>query len=125
MWQKVRVFLSGVLVVGPLAALALSIACVNSPTTSTPTTTIAACQLNNSAKVSFENKSTTNKTYDVVWDGSHITTLAPTEQSSNYTVEAGVTHTLQFKFTNSGQAACTIAHPIPVVCTSTNWSCTG
>jgi len=125
MWQKLRILLSGVLVAGPLAALALSLACTNSPTSSTPTTTLAACQLDNSAKVTFENRSTTNRTYDVVWDGSKRATVAPTQKSSAFTEQAGVTHSLQFKFTNTGQAACTLSHPILVVCTTVNYSCTG
>ncbi len=124
MWQKPRV-LAVSLVAGPFVALALSVSCVDSPTEiTTPTTTLAACELNNTAKISFENRSTSNRTYDVIWDGSKRTILGPGERSDQYTEQAGVTHSLQFKFTNSGQAACSLSHPILVVCTSSTYWCT-
>lgn len=125
MWQKLRVVLSGVLVAGPLAALVMSLACTDSsPTTSTPTTTLQACMVDNTAKITFENRSTSNKTYDIVWDGSRMTTLWPTQKSATYTEAAGVTHSLQFKITNSSQVACSTSRPILVVCTSQTYWCT-
>jgi hypothetical protein len=125
MWQKLRVVLTGALVAGPIAALAMSLACTNSsPTTSTPTTTLQACLVDNTAKITFENRSTSNKTYDIVWDGSRIATLSPTQKSDTYTEAAGVTHSLQFKVTNSSQVACSTSHPVLVVCSAQNYWCT-
>jgi hypothetical protein len=85
---------------------------------------LQSCQVNNSAKVTFENRSTSNRTYDILWDGVRMTVLSPTQKSSEYTAEAGVTHSLQFKVTNSSQVACTTSHPILVVCTSHTYWCT-
>ena len=120
MGQRLRVLVYWGLLAGPVAAAVMSMACAESP--STPEA--SECQRNNSAKVTFENRTTNNRTYDVVWDGSRLTVLAPGQKSQEYDVEAGITHTLQFKFTNTGQPACSVSHPILVVCTTTNYWCT-
>ena len=97
-------------------------------TTSSPTTpttpTVSACQSNNTATVTFENRSASNKTYTVVWDGSNLTTLAPTQKSQAYTVAAGVQHTLTFKVTNSSALACSTSSPTLAQCSSNNYWCT-
>jgi hypothetical protein len=61
--------------------------------------------------VVFRNRSVTNHTYNVVWDGSVITTLYPQEDSKEFDVNAGK-HTLKFEFSNTGRVtACSPADP--------------
>ncbi len=127
MWRQLcRFVLPGALVAGPLAAVVMSLACsTTSPVEPiTPTTTLAACRSNNSATVTFENRSASNRSYDVLWDGSRLMTLAPTQKSAEYTAQAGVTHSLEFRVTNSSQSACTTSNPILVVCNTYNYWCT-
>lgn len=82
------------------------------------------CEANNTAKVRFQNKTGSSLTYEVVWDGSTITTLGPGTTSEYYTVAAGY-HTLHFKIANSGgQEACTISTPNLAVCASQEYWCT-
>lgn len=82
------------------------------------------CEVNNTAKVRFMNKTGTSLTYEVVWDGSVLTTLSPGSTSDYYTVAAG-THTLHFKIANSGgQEACTQSSPVLSVCSSMDYWCT-
>ena len=50
-------------------------------------------------KVTFQNKSTTNNTYNVVWDGTNVGTISP-GGSKTITSKAG-THVLQFKFASN------------------------
>jgi hypothetical protein len=73
----------------PLCMSVLLVAsCSSSP--SSPTKTTPACQLNNTATITFENRSTSNTTYDVVWDGAKMTTVSPGSESQEYTVAAGL-----------------------------------
>ncbi|MCD6063520.1 MAG: Tenascin domain [Flavipsychrobacter sp.] len=82
------------------------------------------CEANNTAKVRFQNKTGTSLTYEVVWDGSTITTVGPGSTSDYYTVAAGH-HTLHFKIANSGgQEACTQSTPNLAVCSSMEYWCT-
>lgn len=82
------------------------------------------CEVNNTAKVRFQNKTGTSLTYEVVWDGSTLTTLAPGSTSEYYTVAAG-SHTLHFKIANSGgQEACTQSAPVLAQCSSMEYWCT-
>jgi hypothetical protein len=82
------------------------------------------CEANNTAKVRFINKTGTSLTYEVLWDGSVLTTLAPGATSEYYTVAAGE-HKLHFKIANSGgQEACTQSSPVLVVCGSWEYWCT-
>lgn len=60
--------------------------------------------------VEFHNRSVTNRSYDVVWDGSVIATLYPQEDSEQFEVNEGH-HTLRFEFSNSGDVACDPADP--------------
>lgn len=86
----------------------------------TPTNTTPACETNNTAKVFFQNKSTTGTTYDVIWNGSRIFTLAPSEDSDTITVAAQISHTLTFKKTGSNEISCIESQPILAKC-SINW----
>jgi hypothetical protein len=88
---------------------------VNKPTNTTPDP-IPDCQKNNTSKVFFINKSTTGKSYDVVWDGSVFYTLAPNEQSDTMTVAAQIAHSLIFKVAGTNTAACSESSPILTQC---------
>jgi hypothetical protein len=68
-------------------------------------TGIAVCQANNTATVTFENRSFST-TLDVIWDGAKINTLSPGFVSSPLTVAAG-SHTLRFQVTNTAIVPCT------------------
>lgn len=81
------------------------------------------CEVNNTAIVTFSNKSASS-TYAVLWDGSIITTLAPGETSESYTVSAGIQHTLLFRYSNSTTAACSQSTPTLAQCSSINYFCT-
>ena len=78
-----------------------------SPATPTP---VRECEKNQTAKVQFENRSGSNTTYDVIWDGSKLTTLTPGTTSQSYTQPVGQ-HTLQFRIANTNKAACTQSTP--------------
>lgn len=80
------------------------------------------CVVNRTATVTFENRSTTSKTYDVIWDGSRIATLAPGQESNSITVSAG-SHTLLFKIANSSSNACSQASPNLAQCDSRVFYC--
>lgn len=60
--------------------------------------------------VQFRNRSVTNSTYSVVWDGYVITTLYPQEDSEEFKVLTGQ-HTLVFKKSNTGEVACSPSDP--------------
>lgn len=97
--------------------------CPFSPASSTPSTpSTPACQTNNTATIAFENRSTTGLTYNVVWDGSTITSLTPGSKSQYYPVTAGVTHSLTFQKSN-GAAACTTSSPNLAQCYSYTYYC--
>jgi len=90
-----------------------------------PPPVVPLCQTNNTATVEFRNTSNTNTTYDIVWDGSKLTVVAPGQTSSKYTVAAGIQHTMVFKATNTNNNACTPSTPTFAQC-SVNWlSCSG
>jgi hypothetical protein len=93
---------------------------LSSPTDPTPTT--PDCEKYNTCTVTFENKSVNNYTYDVIWDGSRLTTLAPWTKSQAYTVSAG-THTLHFMRSNSSREACTQSTPSLAQCMSYTYWC--
>ena len=104
-----------------LCALTVS-ACTGVATTPTPDP-IPACKQNNTASVSFHNVSTTNRTYNIVFDGSNLTTVAPGQTSNSYTIAAGTQHSLTFTFTNTGGNACTTSFPTLAQCASSTYSC--
>ena len=80
------------------------------------------CKDNNTAIVSFTNRSA-NKTYTIVWDGSNMTTLGAGVTSGNYTVSAGIQHTLEFKYSNNSTDACTPSTPTLAQCSTINYFC--
>jgi hypothetical protein len=61
-------------------------------------------------KVVFKNRLVTNRTYNIVWDGSIITSLAPQADSDTFTVQPG-SHILVFKVANSNFTACAPSNP--------------
>lgn len=100
--------------------------CGSSPATPiAPAVVVPACQSQNTATVSFQNRSTTNLTYDIVWDGSKLTTVAPARDSQVYTFAANITHTLRFQYTNTTLLACSASTPVLVTCANAFYSCTG
>lgn len=80
------------------------------------------CEVNNTSRVKFENKTGSSLTYNVVWDGSTLTTLAPGAISDYFTVAAGQ-HTLHFLISNGGEA-CTPSTPVLVQCYDHSYYCT-
>lgn len=93
----------------------------DSPTTPTPV--VPACQTNNTAALSFENRSVNSFTFDVFVDNARVAVIGPTQTSSAQTVVAGVQHTARFLVTNTGFVACTVS-PIPVRCSTQTYFCT-
>lgn len=90
-----------------------------------PPTQTLQCEVNNSAKLVFRNQSNTNATYDLIWDGSKLYTIAPGSESDTLVTAAGVQHTLQFQFTNSSNNACNPSTPTLAQCYTGWFSCTG
>jgi hypothetical protein len=117
-----RTVLSSVVGVLALAALVALPAC--NAATPTATATEPDCEVNNTAKVTFENRSGTSKTYSVLWDGLTTATLGPGEKSGQKTVAAGIPHTLLFKVSNTGAVACNLSTPTPAQCSSHTYWCT-
>jgi hypothetical protein len=109
---------------GCSVAAAAAAACTGATPRRDPTPP-PACQTNNTATVSFSNKSNSHSTYTVVWDGVALASVAPGQSSVSCTESAGVAHTLQFKFSNSNAAACNVSAPTLAQCTSQGFSCTG
>jgi len=109
-----------------LVGIASLVACGKSSKTTAPKPTPTpppACETNHTATVTFENRSTTNTTYDVVLDGIHVATIGPGEHTSE-TVTAVVQHTFTFMITNSNNVACTPATTSFVQCSIQLYYCT-
>lgn len=106
-----------------LAAVAVALSGCNGITPVTPE--VPSCQTNNTAKVSFANRSLTNSTYTIVWDGATKDTLAPNETSTPFDVAAGVAHTLRFRFANTTTLACNDSSPVLAQCSTMTYNCTG
>jgi hypothetical protein len=83
---------------------------------------VPACQANNTATVSFRNRSS-GTTYTVQWDGATITTLAPGQDSQVITAAAGVQHTVRFFIANTNLLACNAAFPVLAACSDVFYSC--
>jgi len=81
------------------------------------------CEVNNTGTLCIENRSTSNKAYDVVLNGIRIMTLAVGEQQCK-TVAAGL-HNLEIKYTNSNDKACSDATPVVLQCGMESLYCTG
>lgn len=92
----------------------------DSPVTQKQPTSTPPCETYNTAKVFFQNKSTSGKTYDVIWDGSRIFTIGPGQQSDTITAAAQIQHTLHFIVSGTNTSACTESYPILVKC-SIHW----
>jgi len=106
-------------VVAVLAALSALLGC----NALSPTSLSSDCEQNNTASVAFENRSTSSKTYTVIWDGSNLETLAPGVKGEKHTVAAGVQHVLVFRVSNTSQNACSPSMPTPAQCSSTSYWC--
>ncbi len=105
-----------------LVTLASSACGTSDPVAPTPPAP-PACQTNNTATVSFENRSA-GTTHTIVWDGSTVMTLGPGGKSgSPMVVAAGVTHTLSFRIANSSNLACTTSYPTLAQCTGQTYWC--
>lgn len=87
--------------------------------------TVADCEANNTAKIRFRNSSNSNRTYTVIWDGATLATVSPGSETQQFTVAAGVQHTLVFRFTNTSTNACTPSTPTLAQCAARIISCTG
>jgi hypothetical protein len=85
-------------------------------------TAVNNCVVNNTGEVQFSNRSS-GSTYDVLWDGSIITTLSPGVTSGFFTVSAG-SHTLTFRYSNSTNNSCTPSTPNVAQCSSMVYWCT-
>lgn len=107
-----------------IVALLASACGKDTPIAPTPAPVIPACQTNNTAQVSFGNRSTSNTTYDVVFDGVRIGTLPSGQTSPATTVAAGVAHTLRFQITNTTSLACSQSTPTLAQCGSQTFTCT-
>jgi hypothetical protein len=79
------------------------------------------CEANNTARVRFTNKTVTNLTYTIVWDGSTLTTVLPGQTSEYFTV-AAAQHTLHFMVSN-GTEACTVSSPVLALCQDYEYNC--
>lgn len=64
-----------------------------------------ACEVNNTAKVRFSNRSIAS-TYEVIWDGRNISVIGP-GVTTNYLITNAGQHTLAFKYQDSTNNACT------------------
>ncbi len=79
------------------------------------------CAANNTAQISYSNRSA-NKTYNIILDGVLVTSLTQGQTSDYYTVAAG-SHTLEFRYANSTDNACTPSTPNLAQCSSMVYSC--
>ena len=105
-----------------LVGSVLTVGCSNS--TPVAPSVVPACQANNTGTVYFENRSN-SATYDIVWDGAKMFTVAPRASSAPMTVSAGVAHALRFELTNLGILACAAGTPIVARCASAFYFCPG
>lgn len=72
---------------------------------------VPACQTNNTGSIRFGNRSS-RATYDIIWDGGFLFTLAPGQTSDPIVSAAGVAHTLRFRVTGSNTLACADSRPV-------------
>lgn len=68
------------------------------------------CDVNHTAVVIFENRSTTNTTYDVIWNNSWVATLRPGEKSKAVAYNVG-NHTYVFKKAGTNTNSCQPSYP--------------
>ena len=108
-----------------LVSLSVSLvlnSCSESPTAPTK----QACETNNTAQITFENRYT-SQSIDVVWDGSKLSLspLGPGQKSAEVTVSAGVSHTLLFRVAGTSTVACSQSSPNLSQCSTYNYWCPG
>ena len=81
------------------------------------------CQTTDTANVSFGNRST-SMSFDVIWDGLQLGTLAPGQTSSPpLTVAAGTAHNLIFYVAGTKNLGCVYATVLPTVCSTPVYTC--
>lgn len=100
---------------------------VNGSNTLNFTFSIPACRTNNTASVSFGNRSATTA-HDVYWDGFRLFTLTPGQTSDPITVAAGVTHRLQPMIANTDDfdaIACNGSNHVLSQCERRTITCAG
>lgn len=107
-----------------MVGMAWTMGCAPADKATAPVVSAPACETNNTASIKYENRSNTNATYDIIWDGSKVTTITPGSLSPAYNVAAGIQHTLLFKFTNTNTAACNQSTPTLAQCSSHVYWCT-
>jgi hypothetical protein len=98
---------------------------INGSNTLNFTFSTPACQTNNTATVSFGNRSATTA-HDVIWDFFVLFTLTPGQTSDPITVVAGVPHTLSVHIANStdfDDIACNTSRPILSQCERRTITC--
>jgi len=83
----------------------------------------SGCQAQGNAFVTFTNASATNLTYDALFDGKVLATVAPQVTTSSYTVPDSVGHTVQFNVAGTSTVACASQFVTLFVCTTTNYAC--
>ena len=101
-----------------------AVACGDGPAAPTPQPTpvpIPTCQSNQTATVTFGNRS--NSTYTVVFDGATVATLGPGQDSPRQVVAANVAHTLDFFISNTNRRACTTSMPVYTICADRITTC--
>jgi len=111
------VFLFRALITAVLAAVTI----VSLPACSGSLSTLTAptepgCQTGNTATVYFESRSVSNRTYDILLDGSQVAAVGPAQNSNLFVVAAGVQHTVLFRLSNTGIAACAELTPVFAQC---------
>lgn len=107
-----------------VGVVTLTVGCGSNPVAPPPPPPPPSCQANNTADVSFGNRSSTT-TMDIVWDGVRILTLPPGQTSPSRAVAAGVQHTLEARITNTSLLACNVSTPIPAQCSTPVYTCAG
>ena len=99
----------------------MTVACGGSKSAMAPTPVVPVCQSNNTATLTFENR-TANRTHDLYLDNANAALLGPGQTSRAFTVAAGVQHSVVWRYTNTYLSAC-VTTPIPAVCSSQLYFC--
>lgn len=103
----------------------LAAGCGSSSSPVAPTPVVPTCQSQNTATVYFQNRSNSNLTYDIVWDGTKIATVAPGADSQVFTYAANIQHSMIFRFTNTSVLACNSSTPVLTTCAAAFYGCSG
>jgi hypothetical protein len=81
---------------------------------------VAECERNRTAEFGIANGST-RSTYDIIIDGAYAGAIGP-GQTITRTMAAGQ-HSVEFRFSNSTQLACSVANPNLVQCSRDGLTC--